>query len=64
MFDGGVGDAGQEEEGEDGGGFPGGADAGFDQPPEVDDRGDGGYVDETVETLPVFASHGSHDEGR
>lgn len=29
----------------------------------MDDTGDSGDVDEAVETLPVFAAHGSHDEG-
>ena len=29
----------------------------------MDDTGDTGEVDEAVETLPVFAAHGSHDEG-
>ena len=30
----------------------------------MDDGGDGGDVDEAVETLPVLASHGAHDDGR
>ena len=63
-FDQGVGDAGEEQDGEDCGVLPGEADAGFDQPPVVDAAGDGGDVDEAVEALPVLAAHGAHDEGR
>ena len=57
-----VSDAGEEEDGEDGGVFPGGVVAALDEPPEVDDAADGGDVDKAVETLPVFAAHGPHDE--
>ena len=63
-FEGGVGEAGEEEDGQDSGVLPGGADAGFDEPPEVDYGGSGGYVDEAVEALPVLATYRSHDEGR
>ena len=30
----------------------------------MDDSGDGGYVDEAVEALPVFVADGAHDDGR
>lgn len=63
-LDDGVDDAGHKEDGEDDGVFPGGWIADFDQPPEVNDAGEGCDVDETVETLPVLASHRAHDEGR
>jgi len=62
-LDEGVGDAGEKEDGKDGGVLPWGANSGFDQPPEVDDGGYSGDVDEAVEALPVFAPHGSQDEG-
>src|SRR5271154_4856851 len=59
----GIGDAGQEEDGEDDGVLCRGHVAFFDQPPEVDEAGAGGDVDEAVESLLVFAPHGAHDEG-
>src|SRR5258707_3342248 len=58
-----VGDAGEEEDGEDEGVEGGGVVAFLDEPPVVDDAGDGGDVDEAVETLPVFSAHGAEDEG-
>ena len=61
---GGVGKAGGEEDGEDEGVGEGGAVAGFDEPPEVDDGGDGGEVDEAVEERPAFAADGAEDELR
>ena len=60
----GVADAGKKKGREDSCVLPRGADAGFDQPPEVDDRRYGCNVDEAVETLPVLASHGSQHERR
>ena len=59
-----VGDAGEEEDGEDDGVECGGVVAFLDEPPVVDDAGDGGDVDEAVEALPVFSAHGAQDEGR
>src|SRR6266700_2029021 len=62
-FDEDVGDPGEEEDGEDDGVERGGVVAFLDEPPVVDDSGDGGDVDEAVEALPVFPSHGAQDEG-
>ena len=56
--------AGEEEDGQDGGVECGGVVALLDEPPVVDDSGDGGDVDEAVETLPVFSAHGTEDEDR
>jgi len=59
----GVGYAGEEEDGQEYGDLPRGVVSFFYEPPEVDDASAGCEVDEAVETLPVFAAHGSHDEG-
>ena len=59
-----VDDASEQKHGQNGGVFPWGTDAGFDQPPEMDDACDGSDVDQTMQALPVFASHGPHDKGR
>src|SRR5260370_5114824 len=58
-----VGDAGEEEDGEDEGVEGGGVVAFLDEPPVVDDAGDGGDVDEGVEELPVFSAHGAEEGG-
>src|ERR1700730_11090528 len=62
-FDEDVGYAGEEEDGEDEGVERGRVVAFLDQPPVMDNAGGGGDVDEAVEALPVFAAHGSEDEG-
>src|SRR5207302_7432052 len=62
-FDKDVGYAGDEEDGEDQGVEGRGVVAFLDEPPVVNDAGDGGDVDEAVEALPVFSSHGAQDEG-
>ena len=59
----GIDESGGEQEGENGGDLPGGADARFNKPPEVDAGGDRSDVDQAVETLPVLAADGSHDGG-
>src|SRR5258707_330617 len=62
-FDEDVRDSGEEEDGQDDGVERGGVVAFLDEPPVVDDSGDGGDVDEAVETLPVFSAHGTQNEG-
>lgn len=59
-----VGDARDEEDRQDRGDLPWGADAGLHQPPVMDHSGDGRDVDEAVEALPRLASHSAQDRGR
>src|SRR5271170_1487289 len=59
-----VNDSREEQNRQHGGDLPRGVVAALDHPPVVDDAADGGNVDEAVDALPVFAAHGSQDEGR
>jgi hypothetical protein len=62
-FDEDICDAGEEQDGQDERVEGGGVVAFFDEPPVVDDSGDGGNVDEAVKSLPAFSAHGAEDEG-
>ena len=59
---GGVGEASGEQDDEDSADAPGGAVTGLDQPPEVDDGGKGGDIDEAMEALPGLAAHRAQDD--
>ena len=63
-LEGGVGETRGEQKQEDSGDAPGSTIADLDQPPEVDDGGDGGDVDEAMKTLPGLAAHGTQHGGR